>query len=40
MQYESYKVKYNSSNFEPSDDDLEQIEKEMEILFDEVKNEN
>ena len=28
------------NNFEPSDDDLKKIEKEVEILFNEEKNEN
>jgi|TARA_B100000427_G_scaffold274148_1_gene242177 hypothetical protein len=28
------------NSFEPSDDDLKQIEKEVEKLFDQEKNEN
>lgn len=43
MKYENvntYKLKSNVLNFEPTDDDLEQIEKEVKILFDEVNNEN
>tara|TARA_B100001094_G_C17530484_1_gene484390 strand:- start:404 stop:535 length:132 start_codon:yes stop_codon:yes gene_type:complete len=43
MKYENintYKLKSNVLNFEPTDDDLKQIEKEVEILFIEGKNEN
>ena len=43
MKYEiinSYELKNNVSNFEPSDDDLKQIEKEIEKLFDRDRNEN
>jgi len=36
----TYKLKSNILNFEPTDDDLKQIEKEVEILFIEGKNEN
>ena len=36
----TYKLKSNILNFEPSDDDLKQIEKEVKILLNEVKNEN
>lgn len=36
----TYKLKNKVLNFEPSDDDLKQIEKEVEILFIERKNEN
>ena len=40
MKYENTNITNHTINFEPSDDDLKQIEKEVEILFDEGKNEN
>jgi len=40
MKYKNITITNNTINFEPSDDDLKQIEKEVEILFDEEKNEN
>jgi hypothetical protein len=43
MKYEnvnSYELKNNNSNFEPTDDDLKQIEREVEMLFNEASNEN
>ena len=40
MKYENINIINHAINFEPSDDDLKQIEKEVELLFDEEKNEN
>ena len=40
MKYGNINITNHTMNFEPSDDDLKQIEKEVEILFDEGKNEN
>ena len=40
MKYKNIHITNHTINFEPTDDDLKQIEKEVEILFDEEKNEN
>ena len=40
MKYKNINITNPTINFEPSDDDLKQIEKEVEILFDEEQNEN
>ena len=39
MKYENINITNHTINFEPSDEDLKQIEKEVELLFDEEKNE-
>ena len=40
MKYKNINITNHTTNFEPTDDDLKQIEKEVEILFNEEQNEN
>ena len=40
MKCQNINITNHTMNFEPSDDDLKQIEKEVDMLFNEEKNEN